>query len=570
MSMTIYEQLSIERKQLQAEGEIPMWFTTGGWQLFKDKYLHNAVALKDTYERIAKTAAQHLPEDMQEDYEEVFFQLMWKGWLALSTPVLSNMGTNKGMPVSCSGQLVEDSINGFYTAYREVALLTQRGFGTSSYLGNIRPRGTPISAGGTASGVVDVITSFVDDMRKVAQGTARRGAWAGYLPIDHGDFYEVADYLMHYPDDLNIGWVVTDEFIERLENNDKDAILTFQKAMKTKAVTGRGYFFFVDKVNRHNPKCYGAWDYKVHASNLCIEITLTSSETETFTCVLSSVNAAKFPEWEGTSAVRDATVFLDCVAAEFIELAKGKPGFEKSVRFTERHRALGLGVLGFHTYLQQEMIPFESLQAQFINANMFKYIKEEALAASEWMFNTFPNDAVLPCVAASEARRNTHLLAIAPNSSLALVCGGVSQGIEPVVANLYNQPTAAGEIYRVNPVFLKIAKERNKFNDDLVNDLIETEGSVQHLDWLTDEEKLVFKTAYEIDQEVILRLASQRQEHVCQSQSLNLFFDADESEEHIAQIHKMAFLDPNIKGLYYMRTKAGVQASKGECIACEG
>lgn len=566
MTMTIYEQLSKERKQLQAEGEIPMWFTTGGWQLFKDKYLHEATALRDTYERIAKTAANHLPEHMQEDYEEIFFQLMWKGWLALSTPVLSNMGTNKGMPVSCSGQLVEDSINGFYTAYKEVALLTQKGFGTSSYLGDIRPRGSIISAGGTASGVVDVITSFVDDMRKVAQGTARRGAWAGYLPIDHGDFFEVADYLMHYPDDLNLGWVVTDEYIQRLEDGDKAAILTFQKAMKVKAVTGKGYFFFVDKVNRQNPDCYTYWDYRVHASNLCIEIALTSSESETFTCVLSSMNAAKYNEWKGTSAVMDATVFLDCVASEFIELARNRPGFEKAVKFTERHRALGLGVLGFHTYLQQEMIPFESFDAHLMNTEIFSYINEQATLSSEWMYKALGTAEVPEC----ESRRNTHLIAVAPNSSSALICGGVSQGIEPVVANLYNQPTAAGEIYRVNPVFLKLAKDRNKFDDDLVNDLIETEGSVQHLDWLTDHEKLVFKTAYEIDQEVILRLASVRQKYICQSQSLNLFFDADESEEHIAYIHKLAFLDPNIKGLYYMRTKAGVQASKGECLACEG
>lgn len=574
MSMTIYEQLSIERKQLQAEGEIPMWFTTGGWQLFKDKYLYNSVGLKGTYERIAKTAAEHLPVKIRtncfirRDYELIFFDLMWKGWLALSTPVLSNMGTDKGMPVSCSGQIVQDSINSFYESYREVALLTQKGFGTSSYLGNIRPRGTSIRAGGTASGVVDVITSFVDDMRKVAQGTARRGAWAGYLPIDHGDFFEVADYLAHYPDDLNIGWIVTDEFISRLENDDKDAILTFQKAMKVKAVTGKGYFLFVDKVNRQNPKCYEVWDYRVYASNLCIEITLTSSELETFTCVLSSMNAAKYNEWKDTNAVRDATIFLDCVASEFIKLAENQPGFEKSVRFTKRHRALGLGVLGFHTYLQQEMIPFESLQAHMINNTMFKFIKDESLIASEWMYyNLDKGEAVVPIC---ESRRNTHLLAIAPNSSSALICGGVSQGIEPVVANLYNQPTAAGEIYRVNPVFLKIAKERGKFDEGLVEDLISTEGSVQHLDWLTKHERLVFKTAYEIDQKVIIRLASARQKYICQSQSLNLFFDADESEEHIAQIHKMAFLDPMIKGLYYMRTKSGVQASKGECIACEG
>jgi len=565
--MTIYEQLSIERKQLQAEGEIPMWFTTGGWQLFKDKYLYEAIGLKDTYERIARTAASHLPEEMQDDYQEIFFDLMWKGWLALSTPVLSNMGTNKGMPVSCSGQVVGDSINSFYLSYHEVAMLTQSGFGTSSYLGNIRPRGTSIGPGGTASGVVDVITSFVDDMRKVAQGTARRGAWAGYLPIDHGDFFEVADYLMHYPDDLNLGWVVTDDFIQRLEDNDKDAVLTFQRAMKVKAVTGKGYFFFVDKVNRQNPECYSIWDYKVHASNLCIEITLTSSDTETFTCVLSSMNASKYDEWKDTSAVRDSIVFLDCVAAEFVYLAKGKPGFEKAVKFTERHRALGLGVLGFHTYLQQNMIPFESFEAHMVNHEMFKRIKGDALEASKWMFENLPDTAEVP---RCEGRRNSHLLSVAPNTGSALLCGGVAQGIEPVVANLYNQPTAAGEIYRVNPVFLKLAKERNKFDDDLVDNLIESEGSVQHLDWLTDQEKLVFKTAYEIDQEVIIRLASIRQKYICQSQSLNLFFDADESEEYIAHVHKVAFLDPNIKGLYYMRTKAGVQASKGECIACEG
>ena len=569
MSMTIYEQLSIERKQLQAEGELPMWFTTGGWQLFKDKYLYQAVGLKDTYERIAKTAARHLPENMSDDYEVIFFDLMWKGWLALSTPVLSNMGTNKGMPVSCSGQYVEDSINGFYESYKEVALLTQRGFGTSSYLGDIRPRGTPISAGGTASGVVDVITSFVDDMRKVAQGTARRGAWAGYLPIDHGDFFEVCDYLQHYPDDLNLGWIVTDDFIIKLNLGDKDALTRYQRALKTKAVTGKGYFFLVDNVNRQNPKCYTEWDYKVLASNLCIEISLASSEEETFTCVLSSMNAAKFNEWKDTTAVRDATVFLDCVAAEFISLAEGQPGFDKAVKFTKRHRALGLGVLGFHTYLQQEGIPFESLEAQFVNANMFRYIKKEALASSKWMYENFP-DTGYPLVAGCEGRRNTHLLAVAPNSSSALICGGVSQGIEPVVANLYNQPTAAGEIYRVNPVFLQIAKDRGKFNDALVDELINTEGSVQHLDWLSDEEKMVFKTAYEIDQEVILRLASQRQEHICQSQSLNLFFDADEDEENISRIHQIAFNDRRIKGLYYMRTKAGVQASRGECISCEG
>jgi ribonucleoside-diphosphate reductase alpha chain len=563
---TIYERLSVERKELQKDGLLPDWFTTGGWQLFKSKYLHDANGLSDTYMRIARTAVANLEvsDKEREKWQLKFFEIMWKGWLALSTPVLSNMGTNKGMPVSCSGQYVEDSIDGFYNSYHELAMLTKHGFGTSSYLGDIRPRGTPISSGGKASGVIDVITSCVDDMRKVAQGTSRRGAWAGYLPIDHGDFHEVVDYLEHYPDDLNIGWVVTDDFIERLEADDEEALYSLQRAMKVKAVTGKGYFFFVDKVNRANPKSYKDLDLKVLASNLCIEITLPSDEEHTFTCVLSSMNLAKYDEWKDTGAVFTATVFLDCVAAEFIRVAKGKRGFEKAVRFTEKSRALGLGTLGFHTYLQQKMIPFESFEAHLENVSIFKSIKQEAVQASQWLAYHFGTPEWC------EGQRNSHLLAVAPNTSSALICGGVSQGIEPVVANIYNQPTAAGEMYRVNPVFLELAKERGKFDDALVNDLLNTEGSVQHLDWLSPHEKQVFKTAYEIDQSAIIRLASARQPYICQSQSLNLFFDADEDEGYIMKVHKEAFLDPNIKGLYYMRTKAGVQASKEDCAACEG
>ncbi len=564
---TIYEKLSVERKQLQKDGFLPDWFTTGGWQLFKSKYLHEATGLSDTYRRIARTAAANLKvsEIERKKWEDSFYEIMWKGWLALSTPVLSNMGTNKGMPVSCSGQYVEDSINGFYNSYHELAMLTKHGFGTSSYLGDIRPRGSVISSGGKASGVIDVITSCVDDMRKVAQGTSRRGAWAGYLPIDHGDFHEVVDYLEHYPDDLNMGWVVTDAFIKRLEEDDAEALYALQRAMKVKAVTGKGYFFFVDKVNRANPERYKELNLEVLASNLCIEITLPSDKEHTFTCVLSSMNLAKYDEWKDTDAVFTATVFLDCVAEEFIRMAKGKAGFEKSVRFTEKSRALGLGTLGFHTYLQQKSIPLESFDAYLENLEIFRHIKEDATEASNWMADKFGSPSW-----ANKNMRNSHLLAVAPNTSSALICGGVSQGIEPVVANIYNQPTAAGEMYRVNPVFLKLAKERGKFNDDLVNDLLNTEGSVQHLDWLTAHEKLVFKTAYEIDQHTLIRLASARQRYICQSQSLNLFFDADEDEEYIMQVHKQAFLDPEIKGLYYMRTKAGVQASKEDCIACEG
>lgn len=561
---TIYEQLSAERKQLQTEHLVPEWMTTGGYQMFKQKYMWEGKNVNETFERIAHCAAQHMPYPIY--WQNKFYALMVKGWLGLSTPVLANMGTNRGMPVSCSGQAVDDSIDDFYLSAHELAQLTKHGFGTSSYLGDIRPRGSDISVGGKSSGVMPVIKNYVQVMRDVAQGTARRGAWAGYLPIDHGDYYEVVNFLERNPDDLNMGWVVTDEFIERLDNGDKDATERLQRAMKVKAVTGKGYFFFVDKVNAANPEMYNSLELEVKASNLCVEINLMSDADHSFTCVLSSMNLAKFDEWKDTDAVFVATVFLDCVVSEFLKQATGKSGFRKTVNFTKKSRALGLGVMGFHTYLQQKMIPFESMDAHLLNNEIFKHLDDNSLEASKWMAKELGE----PEWCKGYGVRNTHRLAIAPTTTNALICGGVSQGIEPVVANLFNQQTSAGVLYRVNPVFLELAKSRGKFTDGLVKDLSQnTNGSVQHLDWLTDHEKEVFKTAYEIDQRAIIRLASARQRRICQGQSLNLFFDADESEEYIMEVHQLAFKDPYIKALYYMRTQAGVQASKGECTVCE-
>jgi ribonucleoside-diphosphate reductase alpha chain len=562
---TIYQKLSDERKKLQGTGDLPDWFVTPSWQLFKDKYLHEARGLRDTHLRIASTLSKHMV-GYEDEWEGKFFNLLWKGWLAPSTPVLSNTGTNKGMPVSCSGQYIGDSIDDFYSNRKETAILTKNGFGTSGYLGDIRPRGSKIAKGGTASGVLPVYRGFVQDMRDVAQGTSRRGAWAGYLPIDHEDFFEVAETLHNEPDDLNVGWVVTDHFIKRLDTGDLDAYQRYQRALKVKAITGKGYFFFVDKVNRANPTSYKIHGLEVNASNLCTEIMLHSSQTETFTCVLSSLNLTKYDEWKDTDAIFDSIVLLDCIASEFLKLAAEVPGLEKAIAGTTNGRPLGLGTLGFHTYLQQKSIPFESFEAHQENHEIFGRLKREAERATTWLAEKLGE----PKYCKGLGRRNTHLLAVAPNTSSALLCGGVSQGIEPVVANVYNQPTAAGEIYRVNPVFLSLAKTRVGWDDALVKGIIANNGSVQHLDWLTDHEKEVFKTAYEISQEAILRLASTRQQYIDQGQSINLFFDADADEGEISRIHEIGFKDPNIKALYYMRSKAGVQASSGECVACEG
>lgn len=563
---TIYAQLGKERKEGQKQGTIPEWMTTAGYQLLSQKYVEKGQTILDRYKTIAKTAAKHMPKD-RKVWEDKFFNLFWKGWFAASTPVLANMGTDRGMPVSCSGAYIGDSVDDFYGKLHETAMLTKNGFGTSGYLGDIRPRGTAISRGGSASGVMPVIEDYVTAMKKISQGGVRRGAWAGYVPMHHGDFHEVVTYLEKYPDDFNLGWNIHDSFCEALQSGDAEADARFSSSLKTKLITGKGYYFFPDKVNRLAPDMYKDLGLTVKASNLCTEINLFSDKDHTFTCVLSSMNLAKFDEWEHTSAVFDATVFLDCVAQEFIELAKDNPIFDTSVRFTKKSRALGLGGLGFHTYLQEKMIDMESFEAHMNNMKIFAHLNRESLKASEWMAKELGE----PEWCKGYGVRNTHRTAIAPNTSSALVCGGVSQGIEPVVANSYVQPSAAGELVRLNPAFLHFCQRKGvEVNRQLLKELSDNLGSVQSLDWMTPEEKAVFKTAYEINQKSLLRLASTRQRFICQGQSLNLFFDADEKEEWIAEVHREAFLDPNIKQLYYMRTMAGVQASKGECVACEG
>ncbi len=563
--MSNYEKLSEERKEGIKNGNIPEWFSGAGYQLFKEKYLW-AENVREQYSKIAATAARHLMDTpFENDAYGKFFNLLWSGWLSPSTPILANMGTNRGLPVSCSGGTISDSIDGFYTSRRENAILTKYGFGTSSYLGDIRPRGSSISIGGKASGVLPVFKGFVQDMREVAQGVQRRGAWAGYLPITHGDFDELCDYLHSNPDDLNVGWNITDEFIKNLDAGDEESIRRFKKALKVKMITGKGYFFFVDKANRQIPPDYRSNGLDIKASNLCTEIMLHSSDEYTFTCVLSSMNLAKYDEWKDTDAVKWATIFLDCVASEFIDKAKGIPGLEKAVEFTKKGRALGLGVCGFHTLLMQRKLPFESLEAQFLNDEIFRKLQWESSSAS---FELAKELAIPEWCGFSEAR-NTHMLAIAPTKSTALIMGGVSEGINPVPALVYTQTTAAGEVQRIDPTFLEFLKGKGMYDDKHLDEIESSFGSCQHVDWMTDDEKLLFKTAFEMDQNVLVRYASQRQKYICQGQSVNLFFSAEEDEAYVSDVHKTAFKDENILSLYYCYSKAGVAASKGECIACQ-
>lgn len=425
-SKSLYTQISERRKKEQEEGLLPNWVTTAGAQLYYSKYEYdtNGRSFRAQAERIAKTAARHLPNP--EKFEDKFFNLIWNGWLSCSTPVLANMGTDRGCPVSCTGNVIDDSVIDFYKKQAEVATLTKNGFGTASYLGDIRPRGTSIAGGGKASGVLPVLKDFIQLSRDVSQGSTRRGAWAGYLPIDHGDFWEVANFLESEPDDANIGWCIYDSTIKLLDSGDEEMLKRWQKILKIKALNGKGYLFFPDKVNRVRPESYVNNNLLVKTSQLCSEITLFSGikdgEEHSFSCVLSSMNLTKYDEWRGTDAVFNATIFLDCVAQEFIDIvrnriAKKNPEEAQAmmpvVRYTEKARSLGLGACGLHTLFQEKGISFESFEAHSLNTEIFSYIRKEADRASEWMAKELGE----PEWCIGTGKRNTHVLAVAPTKS---------------------------------------------------------------------------------------------------------------------------------------------------------
>lgn len=577
--MSKYEQLSEERKAGQLAGTVPDWMPTAGYQMFMDRYLYQAENPREQFQRIAKTAAKHAPKkyapgddlptywlSAEAYWEGKFFHILWNGYVACSTPVLSNMGTKRGCPVSCAGSEVDNSIPGFYDNLKEMAILSKQGFGTASDLSGVQARGTPISSGGKANGVMPVIEDHILMSRKVSQGSARRGAWAAYLNIMHGDFWEVVQFLEKHDDDFNIGWIITDEFIAALNKGNKEAHKRFKRVMRVKMQTGKGYFFFIDKVNRNRPQMYKDLGFMVKASQLCTEIFLHSDATKyTYTCVLAWMNASKYDEWKDTDAVFVATVFLDCVVSEFIEQAEHIKGMEKAVASTKAGRAIGLGCGGFHTYLQEHMMPVESLEAYMFNAEFFKHLDEKSLEASKWLAVELGE----PEWCKGYGLRFTHRIAVAPTKSTALIYGGISEGRGFDTAMSFTQKTSAGEVDRVNPPLLALLKRKGLDVEKCIRDVVSGYGSVQHVDWLTPEEKEVFKTAFEIDQRVVLRLAAVAQKHIDQGQSINVYIAKGMSEEAIAQLHQEAFMNELIHSLYYIYSSRAIVSSSSECVSCQ-
>ena len=558
------EALSAERKQLQTEGLLPDWYTTAAWQMFKEKYqVEGEEAVRGRHQKIAHTLAKHLPEDVRAEMEIKFFNLMWKGVLSPASPSLANTGTTRGMPVSCSGQVIDDSIDGFYSALPETAMLSKEAFGTSGDFSKIRPRGAKISTGGKANGAKVVIDDFFTAASKVSQGGNRRGSFAAYLDIEHDDFYECIDSLKTEPNGKNYGWTVRDSFIERLKAGDQEAMQRFTDALHVKLLTGKGYLFFVDKANRHRPQMYIDHGLEVVATNLCTEIMLHSSPEYTYSCILSSMNLVHWDYIKNSDAVYVATIFLDCLCSEFIKVSTGIKHLTKVRDFTIKGRAIGLGVMGLGTYLQSKMIPYESLEAQFLDRTIFKHLHDESLRASQDMAKWLGE----PEWCKGYGVRNTHRTALAPTKSTGLLMGGVSEAWFPDPGMVFDAASASGDLRRIVPVIYELMQKRGVYNEETIEDIIAHIGSVQHVDWLTPEEKQVFRTAFEIDQEVILRRASQRQQFLCQGQSINLSVPENGAESRISQLITKAFLDPNILSIYYIYSRSGV-VIPDECVAC--
>ena len=888
---SIFEELSDERKQLQSEGKLPEWFTTQGWQMFKGKYLYGCNTFEEQITRIVDKVGEYAPTKAE------YFKKRWKedfmgGIAYLATPPLSNTGTDRGLSVSCSGSVIGDSIDSFYGSLHEAALLSKNGFGTSAYFGGIRPRGTPISGGGTAEGSLPVFEDYVTMARKVSQGAARRGAFAGYLPVNHGDFWEWAQYLKDEPAGVNVGWNWYDKDIKALGKGDDPEILArYQRTSLIKCTTGRGYIYKPDTVARQAPQmykdlglsskasnlcvapetqvltdvghvpiadlegqevnvwngeeftstvvrktgenqalvkvvtnsgyevectpyhkfyvaegytgrytekraselvsgdklikyslpiiqgekvldkaytngfysadgccsggkqlvllyhgkqkleqymegvhnsyhykdglrttltckglrdkffvpdatydihsrlswlagymdgdgsiyhngtnqqlvgcsiefeflremqlmlqtlgveskiqimseegmrslpkndgsgemqdyfCQKAWRIIVNSNGLfklhelgvdfkrletvkrfpqrsashfitvvevvdegrsddtycftekkrnmgvfggllagnCVEIALHADEEHTYTCVIGGLVASQYRKWEHTDSVYCQTVFLDCLVSLFLDEAKDIKGLDKAINGTKKGRAIGVGLTGLHSLFQKENLPFGNFQAHMLSTEIAIKLKEDSLEASQWMAKEWGE----PEWCKGYGVRNTHRTAYAPNVTSSLIFRSESQGINPWYGNAYIEGSAAGGMLRINPAFVDLLKKYGKYNDEMIQYVVQNQGSCLGLDFLTDHEKEVFKTAFEIAQEDIINMASARQRHNCQGQSLNNFFDADEKEEYISSITQKILEDEYLTGAYYQRGKAGVQASTGGCSNCE-
>lgn len=570
-----------------AWGNSPEYVKTisGGYLLAGEKPIN-------AYIRVSRAVADRLGKPEMADK---FFQYIWNGWLNLATPVLSNTGTDRGLPISCYGIDIADSVYDIGTKNLEMMLLAKHGGGVGVGFNRIRPAGSKISKNGTSDGVIPFSKIFDSTILATSQGNVRRGAASSNLNIEHKDFEDWLEIREPKGDvnrqclNLHQCAVVGDKFMRKLEDGDPDARRKWGKLLQKRKATGEPYIMFKGNVNKQNPEAYKKNSLKVYMTNICSEIVLHTDESHSFVCCLSSVNLAKYDEWKDTDLIYVATWFLDGVLEEFIQKAKNMKGFENVVRFAEKGRAIGLGVLGWHTYLQQKGIPFEGLLAQFETRKIFSQIKIESERASRDMAVEYGEP--LWCV--ETGMRNTHLRAIAPTVSNSKLSGNVSAGVEPWAANVFTDQSAKGTFIRKNKELEKVLKKIGINTKEIWDKILADGGSIQDIaeldNWFYVNGKLVenpegddhipvkdvFKTFKEINQLELIKQAGIRQQYIDQSVSLNLAFPSQATPKWINQVHMEAWRQ-RIKTLYYMRTESvlradiATRATDPDCLSCDG
>ena len=537
-------------------------------------YLLPGETPKKAYRRVAQAAAKRLNKP---ELENKFFKLIWNGWLGLASPVISNMGTDRGLPISCFGIDTPDSVRGIGLTNAELMKLTSQGGGVGISVSRIRPRGTLITGNGKSEGVVPWCKIYDSSIIATNQGNVRRGAASVNLDVNHPDIDEFLEIRRPKGDpnrqclNLHQCVVVDDTFMRRLESRDQDTMNTWAKILKARMETGEPYIMYKDNINKNNPIAYMMNNLDVSMTNICTEITLFTDEEHSFICCLSSLNLAKYDEWKDTDAVELSTWFLDGVMQEFIDKSAGRESLKRTHKHASKGRALGLGVMGWHTFLQQKSMPFNSISSTAYTHNIFSDIRNKAEKASRDLAAEYGE----PVWCKGTGMRNTHLLAIAPTVSNSVITGGISAGIEPLPANIYTFNGAKGTFIRKNKVLQDILIEKGEDKNKYWDQMLADGGSAQNLpdSVLSPQDKELFLTFSEINQLELVRQAAIRQRYLDQTQSLNLSFDPGDSPKWINQVHIEAW-KLGVKTLYYLRTDSVIKGDLGsrmaDCVSCDG
>ncbi len=553
------------------------WLNEHSRNFLASGYLTEGVSPEERIREVAERAEQILQIP---GYADKFYQYMSEGFFSLASPVWSNFGKKRGLPISCFGSHIDDDMGNILYTQSEVGMMSKLGGGTSGYFGKIRHRGAEVKNNGQASGAVHIMQLFESMVDVVSQGSVRRGRFSPYLPVEHSDIMEFLEIGTEGNpiQELTHGVTVTNKWMEEMVAGDEEKRSIWAKVLQRRGEMGYPYIFFKDHANNFAADVYKDKNLPIYASNLCTEIMLPSNENWSFVCVLSSVNLLHYDKWKDTDAVETMVYFLDAVITEFIEKLEAYRDsesredrqtflfMERAYNFAKENRALGLGVLGWHSLLQSKMLPLNSQKAYDLNSEIFKNIKEKSYKASEELAEKFGEPEVLK----GYGRRNATLNAIAPTTSSAFILGQVSQGIEPIWSNVYVKDIAKIKTTIKNPFLEQLLEKKGKNTTEVWRNIRDYDGSVQHLDFLSEEEKDVFKTYSEIDQLDLIYQAANRQNHIDQGQSVNIIVHPEMPVKEINKIHITAW-KLGLKSLYYQHSMNAAQkfAQKKDCASCE-